>query len=203
MAASARVQSIIVFSHLRWNFVFQRPQHLMTRMAESYRIYFFEEPVPGAAKNHLEITKPAPNVWVCRPHSTLRNPGFHDDQLSVLEQVLVELIEREALQDYAVWFFSPMASPLMRELSQLVTVYDCMDELSAFRNAPRQLLQRENALLKVADVVFTGGPSLYRAKRDRHPSVHRFPSSVDAAHFRAAHDRANDHPDQRSVAKPR
>ena len=79
-----------------------------------------------------------------------------------------------------------MALPLLQELPASLVVYDCMDELAAFKNPPRQLLQRETALLKRADVVFTGGPSLYNAKQDRHPNVHCFPSSVDAAHFAQA-----------------
>jgi UDP-galactopyranose mutase len=196
-------QSIIVFSHLRWDFVFQRPQHLLTRLAEHYRVFFFEEPVTEAPQQHLQIDEPAPNIQVCRPHSTIASPGFHDDQIPFLQRMLLELMQRERIHDYAVWFYSPMALPLMQDLAPAVVVYDCMDELAAFRNAPRQLLQRERALLKIADVVFTGGPSLYRAKRDRHPSVHCFPSSVDAAHFSLAHDRANDHPLQRGLARPR
>ena len=203
MASSAHLQSILVFSHLRWNFVFQRPQHLLTRLARHYRIYFFEEPIPGADTNHLEISAAADNVYVCRPHSTISNPGFHDAQIPTLQRLLLELVQREQLREYAVWFYSPMALPLMKELSPRVAVYDCMDELAAFRHAPRQLIQRENALLKVADVVFTGGPSLYRAKRDRHCAVHCFPSSVDAQHFAQAQSRANDHPAQRLLAKPR
>jgi protoporphyrinogen oxidase/glycosyltransferase involved in cell wall biosynthesis len=203
MAAAAGLQSIVVFSHLRWDFVFQRPQHLLTRLARRYRIYFFEEPIPEAAADHLEVSEPASNVFVCRPHSTHASHGFHDGQIPTLQKLLGELIEREQIRDYAVWFYSPMALPLMKDLQPKATVYDCMDELSAFRNAPRQLLQRENALLKVADVVFTGGPSLFRAKRDRHPSVHCFPSSVDAAHFRRPDLRTSEHPLQRSLAKPR
>lgn len=196
-------QSIIVFSHLRWDFVFQRPQHVLTRLAEHYRVFFFEEPVTEASRQHLQISEPAPNVHVCRPHSTMASPGFHDDQIPFLQQMLLELMQRERIHDYAVWFYSPMALPLMQDPTPAVVVYDCMDELSAFRNAPRQLLQREGALLKIADLVFTGGPSLYRAKRDRHPSVHCFPSSVDAAHFSLAQDPANDHPLQQGLARPR
>ncbi len=195
--------SIIVFSHLRWDFVFQRPQHVLTRLARRYRVFFFEEPIAGAADQQLQISEPVPNVRVCRPHSTLPNPGFHDDQIPILQHMLTQLLEREQIEDYAVWFYSPMALPLMQDLAPKVVVYDCMDELAAFRNAPRQLLQRESALLKIADVVFTGGPSLYRAKRDRHPSVHCFPSSVDAAHFAQARDRACDHPLQRALPQPR
>src|SRR5258706_15749675 len=79
-----------------------------------------------------------------------------------------------------------MALPLAKSLKPKAVVYDCMDELSMFLNAPRQMIQRETALMKNADLVFTGGPSLYRAKRDQHPRVHCFPSSVDTAHFARA-----------------
>lgn len=203
MAVAVPMQSIIVFSHLRWNFVFQRPQHLLTRLAQRYRIYFFEEPVPSAPNDRLEIVEPHPNVRVCRPHSTIASHGFHDDQIPTLQGMVRELVEREPVGTHGVWFYSPMALPLMQELAPIVIAYDCMDELSAFRHAPRQLLQRESALLKVADVVFTGGPSLYEAKRNRHPSVHCFPSSVDAAHFRSARARTHDHPLQHALPKPR
>lgn len=196
-------QSIIVFSHLRWDFVFQRPQHVLTRLAKHYRVFFFEEPVVGSSYQQLQISEPAPNVRVCRPRSTIASPGFHDDQIPFLQQMLSQLMEREQIHDYAVWFYSPMALPLMQDLTPSVVVYDCMDELAAFRNAPRQLLQRESALLKIADIVFTGGPSLYGAKRDRHPSVHCFPSSVDAMHFAKAQDRLNEHPLQRGLPQPR
>ncbi len=194
-------QSIIVFSHLRWDFVFQRPQHVLTRLAKHYRIYFFEEPLVGA-RQELQISEPAPNVCVCQPHTTIASQGFHDDQIPILQQMLLELLKREQIEDYAVWFYSPMALPLMQDLTPSVVVYDCMDELAAFRNAPRQLLQRESALLKIADIVFTGGPSLYRAKRERHPAVHCFPSSVDAMHFAQAQERRNDHPLQRGLPQP-
>ena len=203
MQRSAPIQSLIVFSHLRWNFVYQRPQHLLSRLARHYRIHFFEEPVASQAEERLEISEPAPNVSVYRMHSTIASPGFHDDQIPTLQRMVTEVVASEGIEDYAVWFYSPMALPLMQQLSPLAVIYDCMDELSAFRNAPRQLLQRESALLKRADVVFTGGPSLYRAKRDRHPNVHCFPSSVDAEHFRSAQDGADEHPLQQSVAKPR
>ena len=203
MAESVRMKSLIVFSHLRWNFVFQRPQHLLSRLSQRYRIYFFEEPIPGAERDYLEISEPSPNVRVCRPHSTITSSGFHDDQIPTLQEMVLDLLKTEQIEDYGVWFYSPMALPLMRDLSPMVIAYDCMDELSAFRNAPRQLLQRESALLKIADVVFTGGPSLYRAKKDRHPSVHCFPSSVDAAHFERARQPGVEHPSQQSLRRPR
>lgn len=175
---------ILVFSHLRWDFVYQRPQHLMSRLKRNRRIIFFEEPFyteePAA---FLRREAPLENVLVLKPHTPLKVPGFHDEQLPYLKPLLHELLRDEAIFAAIAWFYTPMALPLIQEINPAAIVYDCMDELSAFLNAPRQLLQRETALLKAADVVFTGGPSLYRAKRDRHANVHCFASSVDAAHF--------------------
>ncbi|MCZ8131375.1 MAG: NAD(P)-binding protein [Steroidobacteraceae bacterium] len=195
--------ALIVFSHLRWDFVFQRPQHLLTRLARRHPVYFFEEPLRVEGESRLEVVEAAPNVHVCRPHTSIDAPGFHDDQIPVLQKLVGELVEREALVDYALWFYSPMALPLAQELAPRAVAYDCMDELSAFLNAPKQLHQRESALLKAADVVFTGGPSLYRAKKDRHANVHCFPSSVDAAHFAEARMEAADHPLQARLPRPR
>jgi protoporphyrinogen oxidase/glycosyltransferase involved in cell wall biosynthesis len=196
-------RSILVFSHLRWDFVFQRPQQVLSRLAQHYRVFFFEEPIAGCSQLQLQVSEPLPNVRVGRPHSPVASQGFHDDQIPILRPLLHGWMEREQIDDYAVWFYSPMALPLMQDLRPRVVVYDCMDELAAFANAPRQLLQRESALLKTADVVFTGGPSLYRAKRDRHASVHCFPSSVDAAHFSQARDGTSDHPLQSALPRPR
>ena len=84
------------------------------------------------------------------------------------------------------WLYTPLALPLAQRLAPDVVVYDCMDELSLFLGAPPELLSREAELLGSADLVFTGGPSLFRAKQERHPNVHCFSSSVDAAHFRTA-----------------
>ena len=173
---------LIVFSHLRWNFVFQRPQHLLSRLARHYHVVFVEEPV-HAAEAHLEHTAPLPNVDVLRPHTPVAAPGFHDDQLPVLKALLAEHLAEHAIDDYLVWFYTPMALPLLSELAPRAIVYDCMDELSAFKDAPKQMRQRETALLKCAHLVLTGGPSLYEAKRSLHPDVLCLPSAVDAAHF--------------------
>ena len=193
--------AIIVFSHLRWDFVFQRPQHLMCRLAARHPIVFFEEPVYDAEKTFLHTYTPVPGVLVCQPHTSLNQQGFHDDHLPHLQKMVRQLVRD--YDDHVAWFYTPMALPLLQELHPRLVVYDCMDELSTFKNAPKQLLQRESALLKVADIVFTGGQSLYRAKRERHPNVHCFPSSVDAAHFVQSLDRANSHPAHRDIPGPR
>jgi protoporphyrinogen oxidase/glycosyltransferase involved in cell wall biosynthesis len=181
------MQTLIVLSHLRWDFVYQRPQHLLSRLAEHYKILFFEEPKFHEREHLAVMSTPHPNVMVCRPHTPVKAAGFHDDQLPYLRPLLRQLVSDH--KSHIAWFYTPMALPLLAELDPSLIVYDCMDELSAFKNAPKQLLQRENALFKVADIVFTGGPGLFRAKRERHPHVHCFPSSVDIAHFSQALDR--------------
>jgi len=180
------MKTLVVFSHLRWNFVYQRPQHLLSRLAQRWRVIFIEEPVLKSGQHELERFDPAANVQVWRPHVTGDAPGFHDDHLPALQRMVGDAMAEEGVSDYWVWFYTPMALPLATELAPRGIVYDCMDELTLFKHAPRQLVQRENALFKMADLVFTGGRSLYNAKRNRHPDVHCFPSSVDAKHFAGA-----------------
>jgi protoporphyrinogen oxidase/glycosyltransferase involved in cell wall biosynthesis len=191
---------LLVLSHLRWNFVTQRPQHLMSRLAKNRHVLFFEEPVVDD-KAFIATSQPQANVLVCTPHTPSTMPGFHDQQLPLLKTLLEELLAGENAID--VWFYTPMALPLIQNLKPRTIVYDCMDELSAFLNAPRQLLQRETALLKAADLVFTGGASLYQVKKDRHPRVYCFPSSVDAAHFAQALAAENEAPAQANLPRPR
>jgi UDP-galactopyranose mutase len=189
--------TIVVFCHLRWDFVYQRPQQLLSRLASHYRIVVVEEPVFHEGTAHLRKYTPAPNITVVQPHTPVAASGFHDDQIPLLQRLLTELVPSG--EHPVAWFYTPMALPLLQTIHPSLVVYDCMDELSAFRNAPKQLLQRETALLAMADVVFTGGPSLYEAKRARHPNVHCFPSSVDLAHFSRARERAA----QRTPGAPR
>jgi UDP-galactopyranose mutase len=179
--------SIAAFSHLRWNFVYQRPQHLLSRLAARHRVVFIEEPELDTDRPpRWERSKLQPNLTVYRPRTPVRAPGFHADQFPVLERLLAELRAELGNTNILAWLYSPMALPLARALAPDAVVYDCMDELSLFLGAPPELLSHEAELLKYADVMFTGGPSLFRAKRSRHPNVHCFPSSVDAAHFRLA-----------------
>ena len=195
--------AIITLSHLRWDFVYQRPQHLLARLAKSHRVFFVEEPVHSEGTSATwEITEPEPNVFVCRPHTPSATHGFADDQFQYLKPLMQELIEQQGINDYVLWFYTPMALPATEQLEPLAIVYDCMDELSAFAGAPPELTRREQDLLKRADMVFTGGPSLYRAKKGRHEHVYCFPSSVDSAHFAGAlHE--DDPADQASLSHPR
>lgn len=182
-----RNYDLVVFSHLNWDFVYQRPQHLLSRLAADHRVFFIQEQAYVAGEDpHWEFDTPAPNVLVCKPCTNLVSPGFSDEQLPVLKVLLKQLVNEQKLENYVAWLYTPMALSLAQELEPEAVVYDCMDELSAFRFAPPQLLEREAALLRWADIVFTGGPSLYKAKKGRHDNLYCFPSSVDTAHFRQA-----------------
>lgn len=195
------METIIVFSHLRWNFVYQRPQHLLSRLSKHYRVLFIEEPefTPGTAS--IKLSSPLPNLTVCTPCTPVDRPGFHEEQMPHVRQLVNK--QCRPYRDAIVWFYTPMALPLLDEVDAQHVVYDCMDELSAFKNPPPRMAEFERALLARADIVFTGGPSLYEAKKHRHPNVHCFPSSVDLTHFRQALDRNIAHPALQSLARPR
>ena len=180
--------SIVAFSHLRWNFVYQRPQHLLSRLAAKRRVFFVEEPeFDPSGSLRWERSEPQSNLVVLRPRTPVQTLGFDAEQLPALEPLIRELANELEGSTVVAWLYTPMALPLAQALSPAAVVYDCMDELSLFLGAPPELLSREAALLECADLMFTGGPSLFRAKQARHPNVHCFPSSVDAAHFRVGH----------------
>ncbi len=204
---SAVSRPLVVLSHLRWDFVYQRPQHVLSRLAQSRPVTVVEEPVHDAeAEPYLEAIDAAPGITVLRPHTPVAEPGFSDAQNQVIAPLLRRwAVETETLGSCDGWTYTPLATPLFDAFEPQTIVYDCMDELSAFDHAPPQLLAREQELLDRADLVFTGGPSLYRAKRDRHRDVHCFPSSVDAAHFGQARlgSTLEEPGDQREIARPR
>jgi glycosyltransferase involved in cell wall biosynthesis len=192
---------VICFSHLRWNFVFQRPQHLLTRCGRERRVFFFEEPVFDADAPRLETTCDPSGVVVAVPHlAGGQSPEAVTRQTRAL---LDDLIALERIDDYVAWYYTPMALSFSRHLQPAAIVYDCMDELSAFAGAPQGLRDAERALMAAADVVFTGGQSLYEAKRHLHPNVHAFPSSVDVAHFARARRVTREPADQAPIARPR
>ena len=193
---------LVCFSHLRWNFVYQRPQHLMTRFARSAPVLFVEEPVFAAgAPPSLAVAETAEGVAVAVP----RLPPDLDEagRTAALRRLLDRLCAARGIVAPILWYYTPMALGFSDHLRPALTVYDCMDELSAFRGAPPALREREAALLRRADLVFTGGHSLFEAKRGRHPRVYPFPSGVDAAHFRRARAALPEPADLAAIPRPR
>ena len=197
-----QASDIICLSHLRWGFVYQRPQHLMSRFGRSKRVFFFEEPVVSHGYAWLEMKQcPDTGVRIVTPHIP---PGTTPEQAEILqEEFLFQAIAGHRIRDYVLWYYTPMALGFSRSLSPRLTVYDCRDELSAFRGAPPQLIDRERELMQRADVVFTGGRTLYEAKCAQHWNIHAFPSSVDVEHFAKGRTEAAEPEDQSHIPHPR
>ncbi|MCA1637683.1 MAG: glycosyltransferase family 1 protein [Acidobacteria bacterium] len=193
---------LVCLSHLRWNFVYQRPQHLLSRFAKTRRVFFFEEPIYSDEPTKLEITSGEDNLFVVVPHISNTNK-----EAGKVEQIQREMLDRlvraEQIKDFVLWFNTPTAFGFASHLKPRAIVYDCMDELSAFKFAPPELLSNEKRLLEKAALVFTGGQSLYEAKKNRHERVYAFPSSIDTAHFRQARNIKKDPADQKSIASPK
>lgn len=192
--------ALLVLSHLRWDFVFQRPQHLMTRAARSRAVYYLEEPIFGEQEDHLQRRREG-GVVVCTPH--IRRGLSSAESQARTARLLRQLVTAEGLLEYDLWVYTPMELPVTAGLTPRVTVYDCMDELANFKGAPPELRQREAELFRRAGVVFTGGQRLYEAKSERHPNVHPFASSVEVGHFEQARGGPQDPADQAGLARPR
>ena len=188
--SSSAFVPILVHCHLRWDFVWQRPQQIFSRLARHHRILFLEDPLEGEGVRRLEITAAQNNIVRVVPVL----PGFVsrmsvDEQslatLSLLEEAMVEHpLLKGAFANPIQWFYSPMSAKVfMNKFDAVAVVYDCMDELANFKFAPPDISQREDALLAGADIVFTGGHQLYMAKSQRHDNAHFFGCGVDVAHF--------------------
>lgn len=200
---------LLCFSHLRWDFVYQRPQHLMSRAARDHKVIFFEEPIigePGSAPG-LEMRRKGDRIQVAVPRLP---PGLTAQEAASAQRDMIDrLIAAEAVDHLTLWYYTPMAMAFSAHLAGPggqagLVIYDCMDELSAFKNPPPDLPANEDRLFEVADLVFTGGRSLYEAKRHRHPEVHAFPSSIDKGHFAEARRRHGPEPrDQAQIPHPR
>jgi UDP-galactopyranose mutase len=192
---------IVCLSHLRWDFVFQRPQHLLSRAARDGRVFYVEEPIFEDGPARLQISGRDSGIQVVVP--VLPHGSTADDQADAQRRLIATMVREQGLTDAVLWYYTPMALPLTNSLTAQAVVYDCMDELSAFAGAPQRLRDLEQELFSRADVVFTGGQSLYEAKRTRHANVHAFPSSVDVAHFATARTWTSEPPDQQAMGRPR
>jgi UDP-galactopyranose mutase len=193
---------LVCFSHLRWDFVYQRPQHLLKRFARDRRVFFIEEPVFCNSSMRLELLDREDGVTVAVPH--LPN-GLCSEiaTAAVMKGMIRGLFRENGIREYVCWYYTPMALGYTYELVPIASVYDCMDELSAFKGAHSSLPDFEQELFQRVDLVFTGGQSLYEAKQHRHPAVHSFPSSVDVAHFQRARSPLNEPEDQKRIPHPR
>lgn len=193
---------LICFCHLRWDFVYQRPQHLISRFAKVYpRVFFVEEPMHDSVKAYLEVSPREGNLSVVIPHMEqgLSEEASRETQKRLLDEFFVEY----RIEKYKFWYYTPMALTFSDHYEPDMVIYDCMDELCSFKFAPQTLKNMEAKLLQRSDIVFTGGHTLYQAKKDKHENIHPFPSSIDRAHFALARQQQPEPKDQKNIPHPR
>jgi glycosyltransferase involved in cell wall biosynthesis len=192
---------LICFSHLRWNFVYQRPQHLLRRATRRYEVFFWEEPVFGEEREAwLDRTMSEEGVEILVPRLPHRD---WEQAIIVQRRLLDQFLSQLSNEPSVLWYYTPMALQFSRGIPADVIVYDNMDELSAFHGAPPEVVALENEMFAASDVVFTGGQSLFEAKKHRHKNIHPFPSSIETAHFHKARRATQDPVDQASLPRPR
>lgn len=197
---SLKRTDLLCFSHLRWNFVYQRPQHLMSRFARERRVFYFEEPVYDAPSQYNEIfDDPESGVCVVTPHITSDTANSTEPLRHLLQIFMTSL----GIKDHVAWYYTPLSLQFSDHLRPELVVYDCMDELSSFKFASPLLKQWEGKLFKTADIVFTGGMHLYEAKKRFHENIYGVPSGIDVNHFIQARQALKDPVDQVPIPHPR
>ncbi|HEX8428525.1 glycosyltransferase family 1 protein [Hymenobacter sp.] len=194
---------LVCFAHLHWDFVWQRPQHLLSRFALHGRVLYVEDPFVDhtLTEPFLEIKERQNGVKVVVAHLPFGLTWQDSD--AAQSKLLAEYFEKENFTQYIFWYYTPMALNKSRDFKPALTIYDCMDELASFKFAPDGLREREQDLFKKADLVFTGGYTLYESKKLQHPDAHPFPSSIDKDHFGLARQPMDDPADQAGIAHPR
>ena len=193
--------NLVCFSHLRWNFVYQRPQHLLGRFAKHYVTYYVEEFITSDEEDGYDFYTAEENVCVVTPHLKHQNSNNNQDVRKM--NVITGLFKDKSIYKYIFWYYTPMALLFTKKFKPKFTVYDCMDELSAFKFAPPELKTMEQELIKKADIMFTGGNCLYEAKKRQHHNIFAFPSSIDKKHFMQARQNTKEQADQAEIPYPR
>lgn len=170
----------------------------MSRFSDQINVFVLEEPVFDAEEiNHLSFDQRTDQLVILVPH--LRPGTDVDEQKTAMRNLLSDFFSKQDLANWIFWYYTPMALQFSDQYTPALTVFDCMDELSAFDFAPPALLAMEKMLLKTADIVFTGGHSLHEAKKEHHNNIHVFPSSIDKAHFALARTTALEPTDQAAI----
>lgn len=192
---------LLCFSHLRWGFVFQRPNHLLSRFSKHQRVFFIEEPIFHDGDEKLHIENYNQNLFIVTPH--LKHGLSGNQVLERQQNFISDLMTTMQVNRFFSWYYTPMALSFTEHLNPELVIYDCMDELSAFKFAPAELTIKEKELFKKADIVFTGGHSIFESKKNAHHNIYPFPSSIDKHHFGVARTQITDPQDQAHIPHPR
>lgn len=191
-------KNLICFSHLRWNFVYQRPQHIIKRLSNQFNTVYLEEPIYDAIElPHHCFTQINDSLSIVVPH--LLSGSSREDTVAQMEAMLKSILKVDDGEDFIFWYYTPMAFEFAQSFTPKLTIYDCMDELSAFKFAPPSLKGLEKNLMEKADLVFTGGHTLFEEKKSFHSDIYPFPSSIDKAHFARARVKDVSPKDQQNI----
>jgi glycosyltransferase involved in cell wall biosynthesis len=202
---------IIVHCHLCWDWVWQRPQQFLSRLSQRHQILFVETVAPDPALEkavaRFRTTEDLPNITILRlqfPSSKWSDGKFVDQERRRLVKEYVAGPGAGKYENPVQWFYDPMAvTAFAGQMEEILTVYDCMDELSKFKGAPPEIIQREAELLARADVVFTGGRKLFESKSQHHENCHFYGCGVDGDHFGKARSASTGVPPELAkLAKP-
>jgi len=205
------LDGLICFCHLRWSFVWQRPQHILTRLASRTDVIVVEEPEIAVDAEAIALrTRRADGLTIVTPVLPVRSGqgwGFHDSTNCIVARLLDSYLTESGWtvpgRRNAVWYYTPMAlGATPPSVTFETTVYDVMDELANFQGAPADLKRRERDVLDAADVVFTGGPSLYSTRASLHPRISCHPSGVETSHFASARSVSDLPADIASLPRP-
>jgi UDP-galactopyranose mutase len=180
---------MVVHCHLRWDGVWQRPQQILSRMARNRRIAFVEEPIFVHGEAPRLVVREANGVTILQPHVPPQEehlPRVSDANKKIVRELVGPYLQEHGFTGGIRWHYAPMATYLADLTNDSLVIYDCMDELSAFKGAPVELVDRERELMNEAAVMFTGGLSMWQNKRQHHAHCHRFDSGVDVEHFHQA-----------------
>ena len=196
-----KITDLICFSHLRWDFVYHRPQHLLTRFATKFRVFYIEDPIfyEGDDKYEVFITKS--NVWRVIPMLSKRK--LRTSIVNRQKFLLNSLFSIFEIKEYIFWYYNPQALDISNHFSPLKIIYDCVEEISVQKNFTPQLEKLEKELLSKSDLVFTSGINLFNSKRKFNNNIHLFPCSLDKEHFSKARFHLVEPPDQSSIPHPR
>ncbi|WP_413290399.1 glycosyltransferase family 1 protein [Bdellovibrio sp. HCB337] len=202
MEILCETSDLLVFSHMRWDFVFRRSQHLMSRFAIFRRVFFFEEPIYGMTKiPRYHIRETPENVQVVTPY--LPQGLSTIEQECSLMRLVSELVNDEGFQAFTLWYSTPTALAYTRHLTPMAVLYDFAEDLSKCAGAPMNYADLETELLYRADLVFTASSALHDVKKYFHHNIHHMPSSIDFEHFSCARTHLIDAEDQENIPHPR
>ena len=196
-----KLLDLVCFSHLRWDYVYHRPQHLLTRFAAKFRVFFVEEPIMYKGTDKFEVTITKSNVWRVIPMLSSRKVKKSlAERQTLLLNSLFSIFE---IKEYIFWYYSPLAISFTKQFSPLKIIYDCNEEFSVNKLAPATVSELESELLQKSDIVFASGINLFNVKKKCNSNIHLIPGSLDKEHFFKARKQLIEPPDQCGIPHPR